>query len=582
MFSIPRRWAFTSVTLIFTVIALWKSLSWRDSPAQPAPFRDWTLPVQSTVWSSYKEHFPVKSLRKLPSGRPRKIPKIQHQFVAESSEAKEERLKKLAEVKESMEHTWESYRSYAFGKDEISPLSGGTKTTYAGWAATLVDSLDTLWIMGFYDYFDEAVNAVAKLDFSKPQQDVLNVFETTIRYLGGLLSAYDLSEKEILLAKAVELGDMLYVAFDTKDRVPVARWNWSSSLAGEIQEPNEWIIVAETGSLSLEFTRLSQLTGDPKYYDAISRITDIFHTQQTKTRLPGLWPISFAGKTADTTTGDQFSLGAMADSLFEYLPKEFILLGGLQSDYREMYESVIRIAKSSLFFRPMVPDNKDILISGIAKVTQTGGLLLVPEGQHLACFVGGMVAISAKIFDLDDLDTARKLVDGCIWAYQSMPSGIMPEVFSTVPCGSRHCKWDEAIWKQEALRLYEDKSELLEADIASGGLPSGFTSVKDKLYQLRPEAIESVFILYRITGDSSLQEKGWEMFQAINKHTKADFGHATLLDVTTSNPEMADKTESFWTAETLKYFYLLFSEPDLISLDNYVFNTEAHPFKRPT
>ena len=90
-----------------------------------------------------------------------------------------------------------------------------------------MDSLDTLWIMGFFDEFDEAVAAVSLIDFTTPQSEILNVFETTIRYLGGLLAAYDLSGKEVLLVKAVELGDMLYVAFDTEKRIPIARWNWT-------------------------------------------------------------------------------------------------------------------------------------------------------------------------------------------------------------------------------------------------------------------------------------------------------------------------------------------------------------------
>jgi mannosyl-oligosaccharide alpha-1,2-mannosidase len=71
------------------------------------------------------------------------------------------------------------------------------------------------------------------------------------------------------------------------------------------------------------------------------------------------------------------------------------------------------------------------------------------------------------------------------------------------------------------------------------------------------------------------------MFEAIDRYTKTEHGNAALGDVTISPPSKSDSMESFWTAETLKYFYLIFSEPDLISLDEYVFSTEAHPFKRP-
>jgi mannosyl-oligosaccharide alpha-1,2-mannosidase len=87
---------------------------------------------------------------------------------------------------------------------------------------------------------------------------------------------------------------------------------------------------------------------------------------------------------------------------------------------------------------------------------------------------------------------------------------------------------------------------------------------------IRPEAIESVFILYRITGDKIYQEKAWKMFQAIEKHARTAIAYAALKDVTEAKPTQIDSMESFWTAETLKYFYLTFSDPELISLDEYV------------
>lgn len=71
------------------------------------------------------------------------------------------------------------------------------------------------------------------------------------------------------------------------------------------------------------------------------------------------------------------------------------------------------------------------------------------------------------------------------------------------------------------------------------------------------------------------------MFEAIQKYTHSEFGNAALADITVPNPQKMDSMESFWTAETLKYFYLIFAEPDLVSLDDFVFNTEAHPFRRP-
>lgn len=89
--------------------------------------------------------------------------------------------------------------------------------------------------------------------------------------------------------------------------------------------------------------------------------------------------------------------------------------------------------------------------------------------------------------------------------------------------------------------------------------------------------------MYRITGDTTWQDKGWQMFESIIAATKSEYGHSAIGDVTSplGSVRQLDAMESFWLAETLKYFYLLFSTPDVISLDDWVLNTEAHPFKRP-
>ena len=113
-------------------------------------------------------------------------------------------------------------------KDELAPISGNSRNHFGGWAATLVDSLDTLWIMEKTVDFKQAVANVRNIDFTSTEDEELNTFETTIRYLGGLLAAYDLSDGKypLLLDKALELGHMLYAAFDTPNRMPITRWKW--------------------------------------------------------------------------------------------------------------------------------------------------------------------------------------------------------------------------------------------------------------------------------------------------------------------------------------------------------------------
>lgn len=177
--------------------------------------------------------------------------------------------------------------------------------------------------MELFDEFNDAVAALKTVDFSTCVLEELNVFETTIRYLGGFLAAYDLSggKYNTLLDKAVELGDMLYMAFDTPNRMPITRWNWNKAKKGEYQQAGDNVLVAELGSMSLEFTRLSQITGDIRYFDAIQRITDQFDEQQMRTHLPGMWPVNVDARNLDFTYDSGFTVGGMADSLYEYLPK---------------------------------------------------------------------------------------------------------------------------------------------------------------------------------------------------------------------------------------------------------------------
>jgi len=160
------------------------------------------------------------------------------------------------------------------------------------------------------------------------------------------------------------------------------------------------------------------------------------------------------------TTVEYFTLGGQADSVYEYLPKEYLLLGGLEPQYQKMYEPAVEAVKKYLLFRPMIQEEgRGILLSGqvsiSGKADDKSGIKLKAELTHLTCFVGGMFAMGAKIFNReDDLALAEKLTDGCVWAYESTTTGIMPESSLVLPCESReHCAWNETrYW--EALDPY--------------------------------------------------------------------------------------------------------------------------------
>lgn len=347
------------------------------------------------------------------------------------------------------------------------------------------------------------------------------------------------------------------------------------------QEAPDGVLVAEIGSLTLEFTRLAQITNDPKWYDAVARIMDIFDEQQNQTRLPGMWPLVVNARDEDFATGSVFTLGAMSDSVYEYLPKMYALLGG--SDlYARLWEGSMKAATQHALYRPMAPQNPDILMAGAVDVDDHGTITTQPEGQHLVCFAGGMLALGGRLLQNEThVRLGRQVTDGCTWAYENSPLGVMPETYTVVPCqDSNHCEWDEEAWHRGILERHKDDSRDAATIARDKRLPTGFTSMNDRRYILRPETIESVLILYRITGDSALQDVAWHMFESITKYTETRYANAALSDMSDASAPKSDSMESFWTAETLKYFYLVFSEPDLISLDDFVFNTEAHPLKR--
>ncbi|KAH0382576.1 seven-hairpin glycosidase, partial [Aureobasidium melanogenum] len=595
MISISRRWILTCILICVTLSLVFNLLE-RDEwtpPPPPPPTEDSPLPPDFS-WKTLPRQWPLdSSMIPLPNGPPAQIPPIQHKFAKETPVERFKRQKRLAAVKNSFKHSWNGYKKNAWLQDEVRPLSGGYKNGFGGWGATLVDSLDTLWIMDMKKEFETAVAALRHLDFTVSPSPTISVFETTIRYVGGLLSAYDLSNGKhpILLEKAIELGDMLYASFDTANNMPVVgSWNWLKAAKGDLQSAPSNALSADIGSLSLEFTRLSQLSGDPKYYDAIQRIMNAFEESQNSTRLPGMWPVSLNARKLDFTNDRVFTLGAMADSLYEYFPKQYLLLNGRDKQTQHMYEKSIAVAKEHLFYRPLNPGNLDLLISG--SVRQIGASYdRKHEGQHLTCFVGGMVALGAKIFNTpEDIRTAQQLTDGCVWAYQQTPSGMMPEIFEAIPCtDDEDCKWTEERWYKGLVmavhRVIDTSTRSLKEQaqqiIERGRLPLGFAKVVDSRYYLRPEAIESVFYMYRITGDKAWQDKAWQMFQAIDSHAKTDIAYAVVQDVRDTQSQLTDTMESFWTGETLKYFYLIFSEPDLINLDSWVLNTEAHPLRRP-
>ena len=252
-----------------------------------------------------------------------------------------------------------------------------------------------------------------------------------------------------------------------------------------------------------------------------------------------------------------------------------------------MWDLAVSQIRRFLLFRAQVPGSStmELIFSGNAiRWTESQDVVFEPRVQHLGCFAGGMFALASRIFDEPgDFYIGEALTNGCVWAYQHAKLGIMPEAFTMLACendNGTQCDEDPLVW------AHRDKVGSGGSFIAPSNLPAGFIAVNDARYLLRPEAIESVFIMWRLTGDSYWRGVGWEMFRNIRQYTWSPFGHAALENVMEipwsspgGKPKQRNEMESFWYAETLKYFYLLFSDVDLVNLDEFVLNTEAHPMR---
>ncbi|KAI9172476.1 endoplasmic reticulum mannosyl-oligosaccharide 1,2-alpha-mannosidase [Paramyrothecium foliicola] len=547
-----------------TILGLWSTFGRRDDTLIMADFK---YKPSGYDWSSARVHHPLSNLKQLPVGSVQSFPAIQAKKKSSATSEDVAQARKNA-IKAKFVKSWEAYKTYAWTRDELMPLTGKGRHSIGGWSAQIVDALDTLWIMGLNDEFRRAVQQVAVIDWSKSSTYPIDLFEVTIRYLGGLIGAYDLSQEPVLLAKAIELGDAIYAAFDTPNRLPTRWLDFSKAKKGN-QIAEQDMSTAAGGTLCLEFTRLSQLTGDSKYYDATERVKQFFYTFQNQTKIPGLWPINVDYQ-HETMNGPVFGLGAGADSLYEYLPKMHALLGGLDPQYPQMTTQSLDAAKEHILFRPMTPDGDDILLAGNA-MFDDDKIKTVPEMQHLTCFAGGMYGLAGKLFSRKDyVELGSRLTAGCIWAYDAFPTNIMPEISRLVPCENRTgpCPYTLNLAKPTppaGVRV----------------LPHGFVRVRDPRYLLRPEAIESVFYMWRITGDQVWRDAAWRMWEGIVRETETGLAFAAIEDVTMHQSNKIDSMETFWLSETLKYFYLIFEDPSVISLDDWVLNTEAHPFKRP-
>ncbi|KAH0951507.1 hypothetical protein HN011_003403 [Eciton burchellii] len=438
----------------------------------------------------------------------------------------------------AFKHSWNGYKKYAWGHDNVKPIS----RKYYDWfglGLTIVDSLDTMYIMGLNDEFSKARKWVEENLVFTMNKDV-NLFEVTIRVLGGLLAAYHLSGDILFLNKATDLGDRMMPAFSTRSGVPYSDVNLGTRSA----HSPKWgpdSSTSEVTSVQLEFRDLSRSTGQPKFEAAVAKVSDHVHKLE---KYNGLVPIFINANTGQFREYATITLGARGDSYYEYLLKQWLQTGKTIDYLRDDY--LLGIAGTKKYLVKHTAVNKYLFIAELIGANKE----IKPKMDHLTCYLGGTLALGAHHGLPSEHNTlAEEIVQTCYQTYAIQPTFLAPEItyFN--------------IQKVEG----ENQMDM-------------YVKTNDAHNLLRPEFIESLFYMWYFTGNKTYQDWGWQIFQAFENYTKVEDGYTSIGNVRNiHHTRQQDMTESFWFAETLKYLYLLFDDTrQLIDLDKWVFNSEGH------
>ncbi|KAH0526505.1 hypothetical protein TsFJ059_009813 [Trichoderma semiorbis] len=497
-------------------------------------------------------------------------------------------------VVEAFEVSWDAYERYAWGKDEFHPVSkSGRNMAKKGLGWIIIDALDTMILMNSTSRLQHAREWLSTSLTWDQDQDV-NTFETTIRMLGGLLSAHYLSTEyptlaplveddegapgeDLYLEKARDLADRLLSAFESDSGVPYASVNLAEYKGLPSHSDNGASSTAEATTLQLEFKYLAKLTGEKNFWDKVEKVMEVVDDNHPE---DGLVPIYIYADSGEFR-GSNIRLGSRGDSYYEYLIKQYLQTNKQEPIYEEMWNEALAGVRKHLvtYTEP----------SGFTIIAERPDGLeypMSPKMDHLVCFMPGTIALAAtgglteaearklptwtKKQD-DDMQLARELMQTCWGMYKYMKTGLAAEItYFNIP----NPPLEESAPHQAPADFDEDPHAEWRKD---------FVIHSNDVHNLqRPETVESLFYMWRITGDVKYREWGWDMFRSFANYTAVEDqgGFTSLLDANTIPPTVKDNMESFWLAETLKYMYLLFSPNDLLPLDKIVLNTEAHPFPR--
>ncbi|XP_078483513.1 ER degradation-enhancing alpha-mannosidase-like protein 1 [Ciona intestinalis] len=457
------------------------------------------------------------------------------------------RLEAKEDARNMFHFGYDNYMKYAFPQDELNPiaccgrgpdlmnpLNLNINDVLGNFSLTLIDSLDTIAIMGNSSEFKHAVEVVLN-QVSFDLDSTVQVFETNIRVLGSLLSAHLIISDPLqpfgdmrphdyngeLLSLAHDLAVRLLPAFEnTKSGIPYPRVNLRHGL------PNSTIThtaTAGAGSLLLEFGTLSRLIGDPTFENVARRaMHELWMRKNSDTGLLGV--------AIDVVTGEwmgkQSGVGAGLDSYLEYLLKAYILFGEKRD--LDVFDEALQSIKEHLRRGRKHCNSGSGDPPIYVNVDLSNGMMINTWVDSLQAFLPGLLVLNG---DIEEAICCHALYYAIWKRYEALP--------------------ERYNWRLKA------------PDV--------------RFYPLRPEFIESTYLLYRATKNPFYLNVGREILDSLERHAKTECGYASLHNVLDKTQE--DRMESFFLSETCKYLYLLFDfENPLHKASGMlsVFTTEGH------
>ncbi|RFU26919.1 hypothetical protein B7463_g9414, partial [Scytalidium lignicola] len=436
---------------------------------------------------------------------------------------------RAAAVRQEYEYVWDEYAKYAFGSDDLLPLSHAAENDLFGWGATIVDGIDTAVVMGLTDIVKQQLAWIAGVDFGR-SESIVDEFDAMIRYIGGLLSAYDLIHSplvppgtydsehvEALLKAATTISDHLKPMFNTPSGLPLANINFTSeesSNCDPIEPCNATgVDTAVTGSLILEWYRLSDLTKDPSYRQLAQRTEANLISPDQDLIYPNI-----VGSGLDVDTGKytdvQGGWQAGIDSFYEYLIKTYIYAPSEPStvDYKNFWVGTVDSTMTYLAKHPFEHPE----LTFITQLDGNGN----PEYtmDDYACFAGGNLLLGGRYLNNPAiLNFGLAVTDSCHALFNTSEAGLNPSQWS---------------WFDSQNQTYNPSDAQNPANVAYAE-KNGFY-ITDAFWGAYPEPIESMFYAYRLTGDSRWQEYAWEAFESMLNDTRRSSSEtfAQLNDVT--------------------------------------------------